>query len=117
MQQWSIVGLVQLDEFGHHPNDPDYQLDIRDDYTDEIPAQNSHYTTAIRYAELWATSPDAILDMPYAEFYEQTLHHKAAHLVRPVWTGRIGHSVFMLEKSTSRRFNRHAQKLRNRGII
>lgn len=107
IRTWPVAEVEQRDQYGMPKSDPDCTLDDSEDYVDFLPAEVKNEAVAMRYASLWHTSIDDVLDMPLSLYNRRAMIHKAITLRKPQYTK----DDWYMER-TSPRFNK--RKLRHR---
>lgn len=92
-----------MDRYGFTADDRRFGLDLDDNYVDTLPDDQRAVALAMQLCEPWGLSYREVLAIPYGEFYEAMLVHKAVTYKRPWWTGAAGEHAHMMEHTTHRR--------------
>lgn len=83
---WEIAEVLPRDQYGMTLDDPDCTLDDAEDYSDFLPPDARTEATAMRFATVWNTTIDDVLDMPLALYNRRAMIHKAVTLRKPQYT-------------------------------
>lgn len=90
MYQWPIASVVQLDDWGHAPDHPEYRLEQRNNYADHVPEWQRYRAQHHILAEAWNMTPQQVGNMPLAAYHEEAMLHRAITLRKPKYTGKRG---------------------------